>query len=108
MRRRLAVGERERAANSIVNVKVGNHTVSFVPQHGELIGTSEAPRVFVQAFKKPVELWQQTEGITDTRLVWKSGICEIETDVSLSSFADDFFKESNRHGRCRRGIGSAG
>ena len=78
----------ERAGTSMVTVTIGKEKVSFVPQHGNLMGTAEAPRQFIQTFHRPVEAWSSTPGITDPRLVWTSAICPQPVDVSLTGFAD--------------------
>ena len=74
--------------NAVVHVPVAQEEVVFVPQHGGLMGTSEAPRCFVQVFKKPVDLWSISPMMQGPLLVWGPSLFDQQIDVSLCSFVD--------------------
>ena len=86
---------KERTSNSVVYIWVAGEDdpVTCVPQHGGLMGTSEAPTLFNKSFEQAVEAWRHTPGITDERMLWQSPLAENAVDVSISAFADDLFKK---------------
>ena len=85
---------RERVANNFVYIQVNSdEKVAVLPQHGGLQGTTEAPRLFVKSFEKPIKGWADSRSITSPSTMLYTDIVGKPIDGSLTLFADDVFKK---------------
>lgn len=83
----------ERVRNSIVLVPlVEGGFVEFVPGDGGLMGRSETPRLFIEAFNHPVEKWMDE---TRDPMMWLTDdvVEGAGCDGSLVAFADDLLRK---------------